>query len=332
MTTDVAAAVPAGAAASADAPNPNMTGEEAKAWVESQKAAKASPKDGGRDDKGKFVGKTAPPKEQSSTEMVKDAAKEAAARQKFKIDGKEVEDTEVEAAWREYQKGKAGDAKLREASALRKQAENFLAMMKNPEHFYEVAAKLGHDPRALAEKYLAAQLEDELLDPREKEFRAAKRKLKEFEDMETKRKASVEAQRHAALKDKYAKDYSEQFVAALEESKLPATKGMVSKMAKYVHDSAKIGFKMTPSEAAQLVKEDLEKEHQNLWADADGESLIKLFGEQAANKIRKWDTGRIRNPESGLKTPTEQAEQSHTRRTPDKRLSPAEWRKFTRGG
>lgn len=321
--TDVAVAAPASPVAEApvaDAPSPNMTGSEAKAWVESQKAKPKviDPKDPGRADA---------PKEENP---VKEAAREAMKR-KVIVDGKE-EEVDVDAALKDYAKYKSANQKFMQASEMRKQAEQFVMMMKDPEKYFEAATKLGHNPRDLAEKYLAAQLEDELLDPRDRELKEARRKLKAVDDMEKSHKEAIENQRNEALKAKYAKEYSDQFVEALQKTNLPPTKPMVAEMAKYIHRAAKIGFEMTASEAAQLVKEDIQVAQQKLFKDVDGDMLIKLLGDDLANKVRKWDTSRVRNPEANLRTPNEQPDPSKVRQrgTPTKQMTPKEWREFNR--
>lgn len=302
----------------------NITGEQAKAMVEAQKAAKLN----NVQQKETVQNKEKP--KSNTPESVKEAAQEAIRKYKLKVDGQEVEVDEEELK-RGYTHQRAANKKLQEGLAARKQAEEFISMMRDPQKFYETAAKLGHDPRKLAEEYLVRQLEDEMLDPRDKELKEAKSKLKQIEEMEKMQKEAVENQRNEALKAKYAKDYSDQFVSALQETGLPATKPMVAEMAKYIHRSAKLGFKMNANEAAQLVKEDLQMSYQKLVGDTDGEMLLKLLGDDVANKIRKYDTSKLKNPENHLKTPQERHERKEKTRNTGKRMTPAEWRKFNRG-
>lgn len=303
----------------------SMTGEQAKAYVAAQKAkeqaAKGNPiKDAAQQAQGK---------RQGAVDPVKEAAE--AAKRRLKIDNQEVDEDEVintYKARKEHQR--AANAELQRGLAARKQAEEFVAMMRDPKKFYETAKKLGHDPRQLAEEYLASQLEYELMDPRERELKEAKAKLKQIEDLERQQKEAIERQRNEALKAKFAKDYSDQFVAALQESGLPPTKPMVAEMAKYISRSAELGFKMTAQEAAQLVKEDVAEAHRRLIGDSDGETLLKLLGEEVANKIRKYDTSKLKNPESVLRTPLDQPEPRQRHKDEGKRMSPREWREFNR--
>ena len=211
---------------------------------------------------GKF--QPAQPKEQSTQEALKEAAAEA--KRKLKIDNEEVDEDEVIKIYKSRKSHQqAANKELQEGKAARKQAEEFLQMMRDPEKFWEVAEKLGHkNTRELAEKLLVKQIEDETMDPRDKELRDAKARLKAIEDMERKQKEQVEQARLEEMKQKYVKDYETQFIDALKTTDLPPTKPMIAEMAKYISRSAKIGFKMTPKEAAQLVKEDVQRAQMNL--------------------------------------------------------------------
>lgn len=265
----------------------------------------------------------------STGDSVKAAAQEA--KRRLKIDDQEVDEDEVLKVYKE-RKGHqtAANKILQEGKAAKKQAEEFVAMMKDKGKLFDAIQKLGHDPRTLAEEYLAAQLEDDLLDPREKELKSAKSKLKQYEELEKAQKEAAIRKRDEALKAKFSKDYSDQFVEALKTSNLPATKAMVAEMAKYIHRAAGLKFQMTPQEAAQLVKEDIETAYKNLYGEADGETLVKLLGEQGLQKIRTHDTSRLKSPEAHLRTPTEQAEPSARVRSTGKRMTPQEWRAFNR--
>jgi hypothetical protein len=306
----------------------NMTGEEAKAWVAAQKAQESTPKAGAIKEAAQSAAKQSIDK---PTQDQKEAAREAIRKFKVKVNGQEQEVDENELL-RGYSHQQAANKILQEGKAARKQAEEFIAMMKDPSKFYEVAAKLGHNPRELSEKYLVSQLEDEMLDPRDRELRDAKTKLKHIEDMERQQREAVEQQRLNEMKAKYAEDYTQQFTKALETSGLPPTKAMVGEMAKYIARSAKIGFKMTPDEAAQLVREDIQQAHKRLIGDSDGDTLIKLLGEDVANKIRKYDTSKLKDPNQYLQTPKNQEKsESKVRTNSNKRMTPLEWKKFNRG-
>jgi len=301
-----------------------MSGAELAAYFAAQKAKGVS------QEPARVTARSQDKKEPDSIKEAAAAATETVRKYKVKVDGQELDVDEQELI-RGYSHQRAANKILQQGAAARKQAEEFIAMMKDPEKFWEVAKKIGHDPRKQAEEYLARQLEDELLDPRERELKETKMRLKQMEEMDRAQKEAMEARRNEVLKAKYAKDYSDQFVAALQETGLPPTKPMVAEMAKYVSRAAKIGFKMSPAEAAQLVREDIQTAHQRLIGDADGDALIRLLGENVANKVRKYDTQRLKNPEQGLRTPTDQNEiKNRARSSNGKRMSSKEWREYNR--
>lgn len=256
---------------------------------------------------------------------VSSAAAEAMRKYRVKVEGKELEVDEKELL-RGYGHQRAASRMMNEAKAERSKAEKALQMLNDDEQLETILKKMGKDPRKLAEKILSKHLEDELMDPRDKELRDAKAKLKHLEDMETKQKEEIAKRRLDEVKARFMKEYETDFVAALDESGLPPTKPMVAEMAKYISRSAKIGFKMSAKEAAQLVKEDIQLAHQRLIGDADGDKLIALLGEGVANKVRKYDTGKLKSPEAQLRTPAEQAVERRDRGQPKKRMTSKEWR------
>ncbi len=266
----------------------------------------------------------------AQTGDVTNAAKEAMRKFKVKIEGKEVDVDEKELI-RGYGHQKVANKALQEGKALRKQAEDFVAMLRDEGKLKDVLQKLGHDPRKLSEKILAQHLEDELMDPRDRELRDAKAKLAHIDEMDKKQKEAIENQRMEHVKQRFMKEYERDFVEALDSSGLPATKPMVAEMAKYISRSAKIGFKMSAKEAAQLVKEDIEQLTRRVVGDSDGDRLVKLLGDNVANKIRKYDTDRIKTPEQSLQTPEVQNRRPREFKEAKKRMSVREWQLMKRG-
>ena len=305
----------------------SLSGPEAKAFVDEAKAKGITVEELAKQKAATTSGVS--PKGAPQSNDITEASKEATRKYKVKVDGQELEVDETELL-KGYSHQRAANKILQEGKAARKQAEEFISMMKDPDKFFEVARKLGHDPRELSERQLVSALQAEMMDPRDRELMEARNKLKAIEDMERMQKEAVEKQRNEALKAKYAKDYSDQFVSALQETGLPPTKPMVAEMAKYIARSAEIGFKMTASEAAQLVKDDIQQAHRRLIGDSDGETLMKLLGDDVANKIRQYDVAKLKSPESYLKTPDTQYKSNKPKQPANKRMTPQEWRNFNR--
>lgn len=270
----------------------------------------------------------AAPSGDSTGNPVKDAA--AAAVRKLKIDEQEVDEQEVIKTYKERKEHqRAANKNLQEGLKAKKQAEEFISMMKDKGKLFDVLKKLGHDPRKLSEEYLAEVLADEMLDPKDKELRNARQKLQSYEEREKQQLEELESKERDILKAKFAEQYSKEFVEALKTTGLPPTKDMVAAMAKYVARAAQIKMPMSAIEAAKLVQQDEEMRYKHRLANADPETIAKILGEEGLKKVRGYDTSRIKDPNANLNTPAEQG--GRQKRDPDvKRMTPEEWRAFNR--
>ncbi len=301
---------------------PNPTGEQAKAYVEAQKA------------KNRSLEKSPPREEKKEkkedTPRNPDDAPEPVKKYKVPVDGKEMEVDEKELI-RGYSHQKAANKALQEAKRARSEAEQIIRDLRDETKLPSILEKLGIKTRDFSEKFLVSQLEEELMDPRDKELRDAKRRLQQIDEMELNQKKMIEQQRNEDLKKQYADEYTQQFVKALQETNLPPTKPMVAEMARYIRQSAKIGFKMTAQEAAKLVKEDMLENQRRLIGDSDGEDLMKILPPDVANKIRQFDISKIKNPEQYLRTPEQQGEKRKVNGSNNGRMTNKEWSLFKRG-
>ncbi len=268
----------------------------------------------------------------STGNPIKDAA--AAAARKIKIDNDEVDENEVIKVYRD-RKGhqRAANKELQEGRAARKQSEEFITAMRDPTKLVDTLQKLGWDSkqiRQVAEQYLSGVLEDEMMDPKDKELKTTKQKLEEFERQDKARKDDEENTRNEVLKKKYADEYSREFIEALKTTGIPPTKEHVGEMAKYISRAAKIKMPMTAVEAAKLVQQDIENRSSHLFKNMTPEQIIKIVGEDGLKKLREFDTSRLKDPNANLQTPADQGEVNRKRDTAAKRMTPAEWRAYNR--
>ncbi len=223
-------------------------------------------------------------------------ATEQAIKQELKKYKVKVNDVEQEIDEKEllsgYQTRKASDEKFREASELKKQAIEFVKLLKtNP---IEVLAKAGHNVREIAEKYLMEQLQEETLTPEQKELKTARAKLKEIEDQKKAKEDEESLNQQTQLKEKYTKDYSTQILTALESSGLPKNEFSVKRMAYYMHESLKRGFDLKAIDVVELVKQDYIAEQKSLFSGLDEDTLIKILGDDVAAKLRKADLKKLK--------------------------------------
>lgn len=242
---------------------------------------------------------------------------------KVKIDGEELEVDEAELL-AGYQTRKAADKKFQEAAITRKQAEEFISLLKTDPVKVLSHPGLGVDFRQLAEQYLVQQLEEEMLDPRDRELKKYKAMVEEQETLKKQELERQQAEQAEQLRQRYTEDYTNQIVTALQTSGLPKTERTVKAMAQYMHLGLQHGVDLKAAEVVELVKQDYINAQKELFAALDGDTLLSILGEDVANKIRKSDVKRLKSPEKVLQRPTTQPPATHSPKT--KGITKDEWR------
>ncbi len=245
---------------------------------------------------------------------------------KVKVNGQEKEIPE-DVMIRDYQTREAADKRFQEAAEMKKSAESFMQRLKSNPIEALKDPSLGHDVRKLAEEYLVAQIQEEMMDPKDRELRDLK-KYKEGKDAEEMTaKEQAEAERKEVLRTQYADEYQEGIIQALETSGLPRTPFTVRKMAYYMAEGLKRELNLSPKDVLPLVKEDYMEEHKHFFSALDGESLIDFVGKENADKLRKHDLARLKRP--GLTTPP-RSKSVPRMAQPEKTMSRTEWREMQR--
>jgi len=263
-------------------------------------------------------------------DMTREEARKAIELFKVKSMGKEyeVDKAELIKGWSHQ---KAANEKMQNGLKIQRQAEEFISMLRDKSKLFGVLKDLGHDTRALAEEYLGEQLQEDMLDPRDKELKQYKKRIAEVEAQEKERSEQQRSEKNNELKKKYAEDYHKTFVEAIESEKLPVAKATIQDMARVIHRASELGYKMEAKDAAKIVKEDMMNRHRSIIGESDGEALMKILGEDVANKIRKWDTSRIKDPNQNATTPVNQSLKDPKKREDrHKQMTHTEWRDFNR--
>lgn len=201
------------------------------------------------------------------------------------------------------QKGAGANQRFQEAHKIRQQAESVLALLKRDPRAVLSHPSMGIDFDKLAEEHLMKRIEREKLTPEQKELADAKEKLKTHEENERKRLEEAHAAKVQELTAHYAQDFEKDIIASLETSGLPKTRGTVKRMAHYMYEGLKRGYNLKAGDVAGLVLEDYQAEIKELHSTADGDTLLKLFGEDVAKKIREADLRRVQG-NGGAPAPT----------------------------
>ena len=254
---------------------------------------------------------------------------EVARKLKLKIDGEETEYdlSNEEQLKKDLQLSRAAQKRMQEASEVRRQAEDFINQLKKNPKALLTNPELGINFRELAEDYLAEQLQEEMLSPEEKQQREMERRLKEYETQEQERKQKEEQQRMQELEQKYAEDFQTQIISALEGSGLPKSPKTIKRMAELQYISLQQGIEANPKDLVEMVRESYVNEIKDLFGQSDGETLLKLMGDDVAKKIRQSDLKRVKKPlqQGGSKAHNQAQNLGNSSPKGQQKLSPDEW-------
>lgn len=228
-----------------------------------------------------------------------------------KVNGKVQKFTEEQLIAKASQ-SEASDQKFQEAAQMRKQNEAMLGRFKDPTKLMDAlqdpSLGLSKDQirEALEAWYSREFIEPEKLSPAEKRAREAEDKLKKYEqqekDAETKKLQDAEDQRTAEART----EIQNQIIEALETSDLPRTNFTIRRLAYWMSRNRDMGFDAPTSVLVERVRNDYNTNLREMVQKSDGETLIKLLGDDIVTKIRKYDLGELRKTRGGGTPPPSQ--------------------------
>lgn len=329
MSTPAMTAAPSTPAAPSSTPSTSSAPASAPATPSnsapsstSAQAAAQSTGSGGGDPGAKSAGTT----DQSPPSAA--AVAEAVRKHKLKVNGKEMELEEPEVL-RRAQLAEAAEQKFQEAAKARREAAQVLEMLKqNP---LAVLTKLGINTREFSEKYLAGELQKEMLTPEQRELMELRdfRSQQEKAQQEAQRVAQEQAQQRefAALQERAAKEYDTKITEVLTQTNLPKTPETVKRVAGLLKNALEKGYELDVPTAVDMVKQGYMGDVQSLLAGLKGEHLVKMLGDSLLKEIRQYDLARIKaklNPQQDPAAPAA-APVARERSEPSKYMNQDQW-------
>ena len=207
------------------------------------------------------------------------------------LDGEQVDLDEVK---RDRKKWRGADGKFREAAEMRKEHDEFL---KDPESYLN-NRKLPLDKRKIAEKWLRESIEEELMDPREREHRDREAQLNEYKTREEEAKQREQKERQEAFRQERRETIAKTLGDAMALSPLSKDPEVASEtlreMAMYMRICQEQGHKPDAKEIADHVQSKRFKSYGAVANALEGEELISFLGEAIVAKMRKADLARLR--------------------------------------
>lgn len=237
--------------------------------------------------------KTDPAKSQGA------AAEAANRKKKYVVDGAEVEiDLSDEKAVDEHiQRGLGANKRFKEAAKWRQQGEMLIDLLRNkPMVLLEQAAKLsGGDLRKTVEDWLYENhvKVDQMTPEQKKAYELEQQNKKLIEEKET-REQTAKREQFEKAKATYSQNFERDIIKALQDGSLPKTPRTVNRMAEYMLQAMKAGAKLSASDVAPLVAQDIQTELGQVLALMTPEILVKFIGDGNLKRIRQFELAQIK--------------------------------------
>jgi hypothetical protein len=243
----------------------------------------------------------AKPKQEAKSDPKKEEEKPQKRFIQTKINGKDVSVGEDELI-RHYQKERAAEERFQKASQIEKNAQALIEAIRQDPAKVLKDPRLGVDMRAFAMKVLSEQVEEEILDPKDREARDLKARLADYEEREARDRQSREEKEHAERHERVVNErkvhFQQTFEKAMELSPLtrdPETAAAaVREMALHYRLAKSNGYEPTPEELAESVNGKSMKGYHSVASQLSGDELLSFLGDSIIKKIRQADLARLR--------------------------------------
>lgn len=222
----------------------------------------------------------------------------------LKIDGEEVQMSKEEVV-KMAQLGKVGQKRMQEYANYKKKVDSFLETLTNDplSVLNDPDLKLTKEKRIeLANKILSEQLEEESLSPAEKELREAKAELQAIRDAQKKEKEDRERQENEEHVSKFQEELQTQVQEAIEKTGLKRDARTLHKLSEVLLLAHDRNLKITPMQAAELVREEFKDDTRYYATQLSDEQLEELLGDETVTRLRKHSLKKLRSAVPSAKT------------------------------
>jgi len=141
----------------------------------------------------------------------------------------------------------------------------FIEQLKNDPVAVLSDKRLGVDFRAIAEDYLAKQLEEQMLTPEQRKIRQAEQIIREREEQDKKQREEAESSEMNRLQTHYQDHFQKVIIESLQSGGVPKTKSTVKRMAELMKKNIDLGLDLDPKQLAKLVQEDYQRDIKELF-------------------------------------------------------------------
>jgi hypothetical protein len=232
--------------------------------------------------------------EDIAAEESKKAQAAAKKAYKLKVGGKDLEVDEAELLKR-AQMGYSADQKWQEAAQIRKQSEDFIALMqRDPVKALEM---MGYDVDKMAEDRIKYRIEEMQKSPEQLEREKMQRELEAMKAEREKERTEAQQRETQRLQDQFAIEIENDISAALDDNSygFPKTPYVVKRVADMMILAVQEGLRtnndrlknVSAKDILPLVRDEIQREQRELYSLAPDEVFESLVGKDRLNKYRK---------------------------------------------
>lgn len=180
--------------------------------------------------------------------------------------------------------------KFQEISQEKDALSQFLSSAKeNPRMVFDLATKLGHDPKQLAKDLIWEEIQYEKMSPVEKELLAERREKQALTEKLKKYTETEEQTKKQALSSRYEQEIEQDVMSALKLSKLKPTPKTVARIAEvFQHGFRANGQRLTPEQAAKIVRQTTDQDFSDFAENTSGEEFYERLPKTTQKAIKDY--------------------------------------------
>ncbi len=203
---------------------------------------------------------------------------------KVMVDGQEQEIDE-DTLKKGYSHNSAAAKRMDEAARVRKEAEEVIRYFKsNPR---DAMARLGLDPRQFAEQFINDELEEALMDPKDKELRQYKKQVEEYEANKRKAQEQYAQEQMQAEVERQTEAIQTEMIQTLETAGLPKTERTVGRIIYYMQSAINAGYNVSPKDVIEHVRNDYVHDFKSMLGGLSEQQIEMFLGADLVRKVAK---------------------------------------------
>ena len=238
--------------------------------------------------------------ESQTTEQKAEQVQAMLKKFKLKVDGEEIEReldlNDEQSLVRELQLAAAAKKRMAEAQEAKRKAYEIMQAVDGDLTGFLKKHPKGHE---VAEQLLLEKIQQEMMTPEQRQLAELQAKLERYERAEKEAQEKAEAERISQLEAKYAQEYQQKIIGALDKSGLPKTPELARRMAFLLQKNMELGLELTAEDLAQEARNEVLGLIGSLTKDADAVQLLSLLDKEALKKIDKHRVSELKKKQLG---------------------------------